>query len=185
MTNDLPQEPLAAPSGAGPEGVPTIHFKTILVPVDFSSFSLNSLACAVGFARQFGARLLVLHVVEIPFVGSGYGEIELPPMPGDLAAVAVERLGQLVQASVGDRVPAATAVRLGQPWFEITEAAREGGADLIILGTHGYTGMKHILMGSTAERVVRHAPCAVLVMRQREGESAEASPPAPAAAPAA
>ncbi|MGD0537052.1 MAG: universal stress protein [Verrucomicrobiota bacterium] len=183
MTNDSSREPLAAPSGAGAEAVPALRFQTILVPVDFSAFSLNSLACAVAFARQFGSRLLVLHVVEIPYLGGGYGEVELPPLPDDLAAGAAERLGQIVQANVGDRAPATAAIRLGQPWFEITEAAREGGADLIILGTHGYTGMKHILMGSTAERVVRHAPCPVLVMRQRDRESAAVSAPVLAAGP--
>jgi nucleotide-binding universal stress UspA family protein len=181
MTNDSSPAPLAAPAGAGVEGAPGIRFQTILVPVDFSTFSLKSLACAVAFARQFGSRLLVLHVVEIPYVGSGYGEVELPPLPDDLAAGATERLGQLVQANVGDRAPATAAIRLGQPWCEITEAAREAGADLIILGTHGYTGMKHILMGSTAERVVRHAPCPVLVMRQRAGDAAAVSAPAPVA----
>ncbi len=184
MTNDSSPTPLPAPSGAGVEGAPAIRFQTILVPVDFSAFSLNSLACAVAFARQFGSRLLVLHVVEIPYLGGGYGEVELPPLPDDLAAGAAERLDQLVQANVGARAPATAAIRLGQPWFEITEAAREGGADLIILGTHGYTGMKHILMGSTAERVVRHAPCPVLVMRQRECDTAAVSAPAPAAGPA-
>ena len=157
--------------------VPTIHLQNILVPVDFSNSSQKALTYAVAFARQFGAKLWVLHVVEIPYLG-GYGEMETPPLQDDLETAARENIAQLVQTHVAGAVPATTQVRLGQPWYEITQTAQETGADLIIVATHGYTGLKHILLGSTAERVVRHAFCPVLVMREREREFV-ATPAAP------
>jgi nucleotide-binding universal stress UspA family protein len=146
-------------------GASAVSPRTILVPVDFSTPGREALEYAVAFAAQFQAKLLVLHVLEIPYVGSGLGEIELPPVEAEIREPVAENLAKLVAERVGNRVPAETLMRTGQPWFEITEAAREQAADLVIIGTHGYTGLKHVLMGSTAERVVRHAPCPVLVVR--------------------
>jgi nucleotide-binding universal stress UspA family protein len=146
---------------------PAVSPHTILVPVDFSTPGREALAYAVAFAARCEAKLLVLHVVEIPYVGSGLGEIELPPVEADIREPVAENLARMVNEIVAGRVPVETLTRTGQPWFEITEAARELRADLVIVGTHGYTGLKHVLMGSTAERVVRHAPCPVLVVRNR------------------
>lgn len=161
-------EPTVANTPApGRDGVSSVNPRVILVPVDFSAPAREALDYAVAFAAQFQARLLVLHVVEIPYVGSGLGEIELPPVEAEVREPVAENLAKLVAAHVGGRIASETLMRTGQPWFEITEAAREQSADLIIVGTHGYTGLKHVLMGSTAERVVRHAPCPVLVVRNR------------------
>jgi nucleotide-binding universal stress UspA family protein len=65
-------------------------------------------------------------------------------------------------------------VRIGSAWQEITEIARDRDIDLIIIGTHGYTGLKHLVLGSTAEKVVRHAPCPVLTVREKEHEFVDA-----------
>lgn len=156
-----------------------LEMQSILVPVDFSVSSRQAVNYAVAFARQFQARLTVVHVVELPYVGTGIGEFETMPVETELRDYGNENLAKLVEAQVADRVPHSTILRTGQAWFEITEAARETRADLIIMGTHGYTGLKHMLMGSTAERVVRHAPCPVLVVRERE-DSAATKPPSSA-----
>jgi nucleotide-binding universal stress UspA family protein len=75
-----------------------------------------------------------------------------------------------LQVSIGDSVPSATLTRFGEAWAEIVAVAKEQGADLIVISTHGRTGFEHALLGSTTEKVVRHAPCPVLVVRQREHE---------------
>lgn len=161
------ETPSANSSAAPQASAPAVSPRTILVPVDFSEPAREALEYAVAFASQFRARLVVLHVVEIPYVGSGLGEIELPPVDTEIRGSVTDHLAKVVAEHVGDRLPAETLTRSGQPWYEITEAARECDVDLIIIGTHGYTGLKHVLMGSTAERVVRHATCPVLVVRNR------------------
>lgn len=148
----------------------TLALNKLLVPVDFSACSRKALAYAVAFARQFSGELIVLHVVELPYVGSGLGEMEAPPMETELRDYAKEHLQKVVTEQLAGKVEHSTLLRTGQPWYEVTEAAREACADIIVMGTHGYTGLKHVLMGSTAERVVRHAPCPVLVVRERERE---------------
>jgi nucleotide-binding universal stress UspA family protein len=166
--NRAMNEAQTSKTSAGPQAESSVvNPRIILVPVDFSEPAREALDYAVAFAIQFQARLILLHVVEIPYVGSGLGEIELPPVDTEIRGSVDEHLGRIMAEQVGNRLPAETLTRSGQPWYEITEAAREIGADLIIIGTHGYTGLKHVLMGSTAERVVRHATCPVLVVRNR------------------
>jgi nucleotide-binding universal stress UspA family protein len=146
------------------------HLRTILVPLDFSSFSSKALAYANAFADQFGADVTLLHVVE-PMV---YPEncLSVPSatddINGSLIQAAEKRLSAQVEALGSGGRKVATMTRLGRPFIEITEAARELEADLIILATHGHTGLKQVLLGSTAERVVRHAPCPVLTVRDPE-----------------
>ena len=146
------------------------QLQTILVPVDFSASSRKALNYALAFGNQFSAKLAVLHVVELPYVGAGLGEMEAPPMETELRSYAEEHLKRMVETELAGHIEYTTLLRTGQPWYEVTEAAKETDAHLIIMGTHGYTGLKHVLMGSTAERVVRHAPCPVLIVREREKE---------------
>ena len=147
-----------------------VHLKTILVPVDFSSFSKKALEYAIAFAGQFGASVTLLHVVE-PMV---YPEncMSIPSatddINGSLVDAAKKRLDEERLAVEKQGVPVKVMTRLGRPYVEITEIARELGIDLIIVATHGHTGLKHVLLGSTAERVVRHAPCPVLTVRNPE-----------------
>ncbi|HZQ46119.1 MAG TPA: universal stress protein [Verrucomicrobiae bacterium] len=164
-----------ATSETGPEEVSpgkrsgtSIHLRKILVPVDFSGESKRALQYAVGFARQFGASITLLHVVE-PMVyppDAGYGPmISQVPNIGSIRKAGT-RLSALGKKQVGRELLAETAVLTGSPHHEITRAARALAIDLIVMGTHGYTGLNHALMGSTAERVVRHAPCPVFVVRK-------------------
>lgn len=146
------------------------RLKQILVPTDFSACSRNALGYALRLAQQFGARLLLVNVVEPMIVPENMlmAVPELPEAGGNLVNDAQERLAQLVRREVPAGVKADTTVRVGRPYHEIIETAREAQADLIIIATHGYTGLRHVFLGSTAERVVRHASCPVLTVREPE-----------------
>jgi universal stress protein A len=154
-----------------PISVPEVSLKKILVPIDFSELSRKAMQYGLTFAKQFNAEVHLLHVVEFTPLAA-----PAPPLPiiqdettratlhesaaKQLAAWRDESgLTARVKASVRDGVAAHA---------EIVNAATEGNIDLIILGTQGRTGLAHLLIGSTAERVVRHAPCPVLVVRERE-----------------
>ena len=150
-----------------------LRLKAILVPVDFSAFSDRAQDYAVAFARVFHAELVLLHVVEPMVYPENY--VAIPSVTDDinqsLLQAAEERLAAQQKRIEAEGVRVRAITRLGRPFMEIAEAARELGVDLIILGTHGYTGLKHVLLGSTAERVVRHAPCPVLTFRIRGADA--------------
>lgn len=146
--------------------------KRILVPIDFSENSMKALRYAAAFARQFDAKVSLLHVVvPVPVAADyGYGPV-IPPYQEEMAIRRIEdQLAALGRKEVGAERLSEVAVRCGSAFDEIGRAAKELAVDLIVLSTHGYTGLKHILLGSTAERVVRHAPCPVLVVREQEPE---------------
>lgn len=150
-----------------------LKLKKILVPVDFSDFSKKALHYALPFAEQFDASITLLHVVEPVIYPVDYAVV--PPAMEDanlaLAREAREKLARLGQENIeANHLRAETIVVTGHPYQEITRIAKERNIDLIILATHGYTGLKHVYLGSTAERVVRHAPCPVLTVRDRERE---------------
>jgi nucleotide-binding universal stress UspA family protein len=143
----------------------TFRLKKILVPIDFSQTSAQALPYAASLAERFGAEVILLHVIEpLPLpVDSGY----VPPGPQSPdRKVAQDHLLRLRQEVFAADAPARTLVRIGAPFQEIADAAKSLGADLIVLTTHGYTGLTHVLLGSTAERVVRYADCPVLVVRE-------------------
>lgn len=145
--------------------VSRLRLKRIVVPIDGSATSLEALPYATAFADEFGAQITLLHVVE-PFMSPHEHIRGKAPGCNDKGATAtwLARLSQERLASVR-RVR--TAVRHGVPFQEITRVATRFGSGLILLTTHGYTGLKHVLLGSTAERVVRHADCPVLVFRNK------------------
>lgn len=138
------------------------NLKRILVPVDFSDASRN----AVKYARRIGelakADLIFINVIEPDGL--------LPAAcVEELKANAEENLRGLVSAARESGITGATSeIRSGLAAHEIVEAAKESDVDLIVIATHGYTGWKHFCIGSTAERVVRAAPCPVLVVREKE-----------------
>ena len=144
------------------------QLKKILVPVDFSACSRKALQYAVPFARQFGSQLVLLHVVE-PFVAVPTPEM----LPEDniqvSTAEAEQKLTELGE-TLGHDVLLTTLVRKGSPHVEIMDTAKELEIDLVILSTHGRTGLDHVLLGSTAEKVVRRLGCPVLVVREHEHE---------------
>jgi universal stress protein A len=154
------------------ELVPQIlRLKRILVPTDFSDTSKKAVQYALRFAEQFGCAIALLYVVEpaTPLVGAPLAvevftdEDEFSMAEKDLAALAAESRSDGVHS-------VSSFVRVGHAPNEITKAAKDLDVDLIIIGTHGYTSWRHLCIGSTAERVVRTAPCPVLVVREKEHE---------------
>lgn len=146
------------------------RLKQILVPIDFSACSRRALSYALRFAQQFGAQLLLVHVVEPMVVPENMllAVPELPEAGGGLVNDAQQRLDQLARKEIPPEIKVNATVRVGRPYHEIIETAQAEAADLIIIATHGYTGLKHVFLGSTAERVVRHASCPVLTVREPE-----------------
>jgi nucleotide-binding universal stress UspA family protein len=132
----------------------------ILHPTDFSKRSEYALHLACALARDYGAELILLHVVEIP--AAVYGEGVMVPLP-DFRAEAEARLAELRPTLPTVR----TEHRLveGDPASEILQAALDVHSDLIVMGTHGRTGVSRLLMGSVAEQVVRRATCPVLTIK--------------------
>ena len=144
-----------------------IALKQILVPIDFSNCSLRALDLASTIAQPFGARLTLLHVVEPAAYQETYLGVTAPLEETNqkLVEAGRERLTALGRKRVGSRLRMDMLVRIGRAHSEIPDTASALSADLIVMGTHGYKGLKHILLGSTTERVVRHAACPVLTVR--------------------
>jgi universal stress protein A len=148
----------------------TITCKQILCPVDFSDFSDYAMRYAALLAQKFEARLTLLHVVA-PILVPLPGDALVPPMRqadlADIADACRERLtrtaGDLTQNGVS---AVACQVTSGVPYLEIIRVAEELHADMIVMGTHGRSGLVHLMIGSVAERVVRKAPCAVLTVKR-------------------
>lgn len=142
--------------------------KRILVPIDFSKTSIEALGQAENFAEKFGASLVLLHVVEkAPFMAD-LQNVPLAMSDEQIADKANVELTLLGRRALKEKTSFEVQVRSGKAHQEITEAAKALGVDMIVISTHGYTGLKHTLLGSTAERVVRHAHCPVLVVRKKE-----------------
>jgi nucleotide-binding universal stress UspA family protein len=149
----------------------------ILVPLDFSPASMEALDYAVSLAKQFRAAIHLVHV---------HPPDEAAAVPAAAhvllqSAEAIERLNEeltgIHRQHVAPFCPENCHIRPGRPYHEIIGLAREIAADLIVLSTRGHSGLKHLLLGSTAERVVRGAPCPVLVARKRKQKSKGASKP--------
>lgn len=149
-----------------------LQLKHILVPTDFSDCSKKALRYAAALAEQFGARLTLLHVTEMVATPAefGYAPADVGMATAGSARKALEELAQRALPELFRRNAVRPAVRTGLPWREITLAAQTANVDLIIMSTHGYTGVSRVFLGSTAERVVRRAPCPVLVVRECERE---------------
>jgi universal stress protein A len=147
------------------------RLKKILVPTDFSSASKNAFRYALRFAKEFGAELTVLYVAA-PIPSPSFAAIPGAPLFSDYDFSGAEKNLQSIVASAGNGAVKRPRwkVRAGIPSHEIVELAKDANFDLIVIATHGYTGWKHFCIGSTAERVVRAAPCPVLVVREKEHE---------------
>jgi universal stress protein A len=146
-----------------------LRLKNILVPIDFSDCSKKALQYAIALARQHKADITVAYVV--PAISGAFGEygaFDAAAVTKEMREAAERQLATLVVDEVRGVVPTDTVVRTGSPAAEIVEIAKRIPADLIVISTHGYTGLKHAFLGSVAERVVRHAPCPVLVVREQE-----------------
>jgi len=139
----------------------------ILVPIDFSEYSKNALKYAVPMAEQAAASLYLIYVVEPTVYPAdlGFGQVVMPGVEDELREKGSDELKGLIEKEIGSRVKASSTVRTGKPHQEILLEAEEKNIDLIVMATHGHTGVEHMLFGSTAERIVRNARCPVLTIR--------------------
>jgi nucleotide-binding universal stress UspA family protein len=146
---------------------PTIQ--KILLPIDFSVPSERAAGYAATLARSLGASVHLVHVLEEPFMTHGPWQFHLPDTPELRDSLYAERRSRLavVAESMGvtpDRV--STEVRAGRVADGIQAAAADYGCDLIVMATHGRSGLPHLVLGSVAEDVIRHARCPVLAVRE-------------------
>ena len=144
-----------------------MKIERILVPLDFSEHSERALSHALGLAEKFAAAIDLLHSYRISYGG-------LVPYGVDFPATVYEDIRRYATAEMGkarDRVQAAgvacaTHLTQDEPSRAIVSAAEELSADLIVMGTHGRTGLEHVALGSVAERTIRTAPCPVLTINR-------------------
>ena len=142
--------------------------KKVLVPIDFSDYSKSALKYAVNFCKQFNAEIILIYVIE-PIIyppDFSMGQIAIPSVNAEWDERAKQELEKLASSDVTKGARVKTLIKTGKPFIEIIETAGELDVDLIIIATHGHTGVEHILFGSTAEKVVRKAPCPVLTLRE-------------------
>jgi nucleotide-binding universal stress UspA family protein len=158
----------------------------ILVPLDYSENSQRALQWGASLAEKYGGKLLLLHVIPkaaeevFPECGSfgspasSFSEVKTPdtqsfrqPLIIDLVDTADTELHDFAEKNLKDIAPVQVMVAVGTPAEEILRVARDEKVDLIVMGTHGRTGVRHLLLGSVAEAVTRHAPCPVFTARIR------------------
>jgi nucleotide-binding universal stress UspA family protein len=145
-----------------------MQVKTILVPCDFSPYSEHAYSWALGLAEKWGAKVVLVHAAQL-FSHMAYPEsvylLDLKKMEDEIIGDAEKRLQEFVAKKGASPVVVEPRAVTGDPFWEICQTAEQEHADLIVMGSHGRTGLAHVLLGSVAERVVRHAPCPVLVAR--------------------
>ena len=145
-------------------------FQKILVPVDFSDCSMKGLEYAKELAREFRAKLILLHSIALQYyvASDEYARYDLPLLLDQIDEAAKQQMRDLVQQTNWNGVEVETSIEIGHSGQQICAEASDRKADLIAISTHGRTGFEHVLLGSTAEYVVRHASCPVLVVPSRQ-----------------
>lgn len=149
-----------------------IRPQRILWPTDFSPLSVEGARYARAFRETFGAELHVIHVIP-PSLTPDFAvtlptEVPVTYSEDDLAKSCRARLEELIPAQFGSATGVTARVLFGNPWSAICKYAEEAAIDLVVVATHGRTGLRHVLIGSTAERIVQHAPCPVLTVKRSE-----------------
>lgn len=149
-----------------------IKIEKILFPTDFSACAKHALKYALDFATERGAKLYILHVIPKLNIPVGTGGITYPTSKiyDDMEKEAKKNIHHLVPKRFLEKIKVENIVVRGNPFQEIIKAAKKYDIDLITIATHGRTGISHVMLGSTAEKVVRMASCPVLCVKQREHE---------------
>ena len=146
-----------------------IKLDRILVPTDFSDFSKPALTYGCAIAARFDAELHLLHVVPDPAMlvpeAAAFSVESMEAQTELLRTESMKTLNTLPPDGWSDGKPVVREVRVGAAFMEIIDYAREKDIDLIVIGTHGRSGLMHVLMGSVAERIVRKSPCPVLTVK--------------------
>jgi nucleotide-binding universal stress UspA family protein len=148
-----------------------IQMKTILHPTDFSDTSKHALNYAISFAKEYKAKLIILHVIEEITTSLYFDMLQAPPLAQLMEEIETQSrkaLEEILPRDVRGTMEVEYVTRKGVPFLEIIRCAQEKQADVIVCGTHGRTGLKHALFGSVAEKVVRKSPCPVLSVRHPE-----------------
>jgi universal stress protein A len=165
----LPSNETSGALGRGP----SIAYRLFLVPIDFSDHSKKAIQSAIQLATLTGASIRVLHVFHMPdypaaFYQGLYVEHEAVKIHVETAKrEALTQLSLIADQIHANGLEAESILRDGNPYEEIVNAARELGVDLIVIGSHGYSALGRLLLGSTADRVLQYAPCPVLVVKSR------------------
>jgi len=149
-----------------------IQLRRVLFPSDFSDLSLHGLVYARSFAEAYGGELHVIHVVDEAcqyWMAMGPNSLPVGPSMDELLEVSKKEIQSFIKEHLSDaKCPIVSDVLVGRPFIEIIGYAKEKDIDLIVIGTHGRSGLKHVLLGSVAEKVVRKSPCPVLSIRHPE-----------------
>ncbi len=150
-----------------------LTLRTILVPVDFEEASDRAVEAAADLAKTFGSKLVLMHAYELPFYpypgASLTATTDLPRAIRDAATAGLDGIIARLKTKIG---PCESILRAGPPADEILAVAKEKHADLIVMGTHGRTGIAHALLGSIAEKVLRRSEVPVLTMHAQRGAPA-------------
>jgi universal stress protein A len=151
-----------------------MEIRSILLPTDFSDYANHALSYAASLARQFGASIICLHVIEPVMPAVGYTGLTEPLPMVDLSEQLVEsasrELPKIAESEECAGLAVEEIIAHGDSATEIVRVATERGVDLIVIASHGRTGLGRILFGSTAESVVRHARCPVLVVKRIQAD---------------
>ena len=152
---------------------PPSAFKKVLVPIDFSVCAAQGLAYAKALAMQFGSSLILLHSVDLSYYSTSpeYVLYDLPPLVEAAERSAREQMLELISATDWEDLEVKHTLENGHAGEQVCRCARDLDADLIVTSTHGRTGLKRILLGSTAEYIIRHASCPVLVVPSHQRPS--------------
>ncbi len=135
---------------------------TLLVPIDFEAASVKALVLAKDLAARLGGEVVLVHAYQLPvYTYPGLEPTLLPGFHAEVTAAAQRAVDQIAQQEGGLRA----VLREGDPAVEVLAAAEELGATMIVMGTHGRTGVAHLLLGSVAEKIVRKSPIPVVTVR--------------------
>ena len=146
-----------------------MEIKNILCPTDFSDISKSAIDYAVSMARSFDAKLILMHSEDQLHGFDQYQILALTPheIAEKMLKQAEAELEQIA-GNIAKDIKVETAVRQGKAFVEIIQMAAERDVDLIVMGSHGRTGLSHAMLGSVAEKVVRKAPCPVLIAKEKK-----------------
>jgi nucleotide-binding universal stress UspA family protein len=142
-------------------------FKEIVVATDFSEYSLRAIEYGAEIAAKFESHVTLVYVVEpvLQTADLTWTTVDFEELNKSHREMAEKQIGKIVEEKFPKGVRCDTAVLFGKPFVEILKCAKDRGADLIVMATHGRGAISHLLMGSTAEKVVRKAPCPVLTVK--------------------
>jgi nucleotide-binding universal stress UspA family protein len=155
-----------------------LRFRKILVPIDFSDCSMKGLTYAKALAKQFGSKLVLLNSVALQYyiTSDEYARYDFPLLMQQAEKESRNQMRDLIRTTDWEGIKVEASLQIGHAGDQICSRAKDQNAHLIVTSTHGRTGLKHVLIGSTAEYVVRHAHCPVLVVPSHERPAIKSTP---------